>query len=227
MFDLGAKVQITPHFWSEHRLHMLKDDPDLKEDSVLTIKRRGKLRLTFEETNIRMPLSWVVPADGVTLNQEGKRVCRRDIDEAAARVRKMKGLSQLHHYYTVGSSILREIGMEARGEMEEIITHRRGLVGCFRHPNHPLSIWIVSSYSQISSFFWMGVTLQSDKFEDFVKEENALTSVFRKNREKRLKPLFPDLKVFEVSNIGAEPNIFDTHEGWDMFIDHLRQACEG
>lgn len=234
MFDLGAKVKINPFHWGLYGSQMSKDDPSLREDSVLSIKRRGKLRLTFEETNVRIPLTWMIPADGISLHQEGKRVCRRDIDEAAVRAHKMgKKVSMPHFYYTVGSSILREIGMEARSEAAfEDKTLRRGLGGVFRHKSHPLTVFLCSYFIKLNkrdTVFWMGVTLDSERFETWLGDNEAWLADYKyylgAPRACTLSTPFPDLKVFREDD-SKGPMSLDTHEGWDAVIDHIRQACE-
>lgn len=234
MLDLGAKVKINPYCWKEHRLGMLKHDPSLREDSVLTIKRRGKLRLTFAETDVRIPLTWMVPADGISLNQEGKRVCRRDVDEAAERAHKTgKSISMPYFYYSVASSLLREIGMEARSEAAfKDGTLRRGLGGVFRHKSHPLTVFLCSYFVMNGgdTVFWMGVSLDSERFETWLGDNEAWLTEHKyypnAPRERTLSTPFPDLKVFWEDDRKGSMSL-DTHEGWDAVINHLRQACEG
>lgn len=234
MFDLGAKVKISPFCWKEHRLGMLKHDPDLKEDSVFTIKRRGKLRLTFEETDVRIPLTWMVPVDGISVNQAGKRACRRDVDEAAKRAHKTgKSISMPYFYYSVGSSLLREIGMEARSEDALKTDGRRGLGGAFRLKNHPLTVFLVSYFNKYNgeTTFWMGVTLNSVKFEDWMRDSKNWLNYYKyytptNYPSRTLLAHFPDLKVFREDD-SKGPMSLDTHEGWDAAIDHIRQVCVG
>lgn len=233
MFDLGAKVKVSPFCWKIHGEGMRKHDPSLCEDSVLTIQRRGKLRMTFAETDVRIPLTWLVPADGISVNHAGKRACRRDVDEAAERARKTgKGISMPYFYYSVGSSLLREIGMEARSEAAfEDKTLRRGLGGVFRHKSHPLTVFLTSFFVKNGgdTIFWMGVTLNSEKFETWLGDNEAWLTEHKyypnAPRARTLSTPFPDLKVFREDD-SKGPMSLDTHEGWDAVIDHIRQACE-
>jgi len=234
MFDLGAKVKINPFCFNLHGEGMKKHDPSLREDSVLTIKRRGKLRLTFAETDVRIPLTWMVPADGISVNQAGKRVCRRDVDEAAERAHKTgKSISLPYFYYGVGASLLREIGMEARSEAAfEDGTLRRGLGGVFRHKSHPLTVFLCSYFVKNggSTVFWMGVTLDSERFETWLGDNEAWLTDYsyspHAKTTRKLSTPFPDLKVFREDD-SKGPMSLMTHEGWDAVIGHLRQACEG
>jgi hypothetical protein len=228
MFDLGAKVKINPFHWGLYGSQMSKDDPNLHENSIFTIKRRGKLRLTFEETNVRIPLTWMIPADGISLNQEGKRVCRRDVDEAAKRAHKTgKGIAMPYFYYSVGSSILREIGMEARSEAAfEDGTLRRGLGGAFRHKSHPLTVLVSSIFDWEEQNFWVGATLDRGRVEQFMRESStkSLFSFFQ-NPPKSGGNYFP-LEVFESSVTFDTPrSVLNTAEGWNQLIDHLRKVC--
>jgi len=145
----------------------------------------------------------------------------------------------------VGSSLLREIGMEARSEDALSTGGRRGLGGAFRLKNHPLTVFLVSYFNEYKTMyrgdntsaetiFWMGVTLNSVKFEDWMRDSKGWLNQYKyyhiigKDIHSTLLVPFPDLKVFrEDNNETKGPMSLDTHEGWDAAIDHIRQVCVG